>query len=199
VLCPQEFIVAGSQRLTDLRDALVCPADVNLQALGMAVPSAYFYIEGTFYSDLRAPGSLDYSEPVIEFCQQNSLLPPAPEGADAEARQRGDLNLEGRKSRFFSISSAFVVNNLIAIVGFLQLLIRNVDGLRRLEQAPFRSCPCVICMAGHSLLCWKVREEKQGYPQYNICFIFENFLTVGSACRESGRQAAGVLSEGRHA
>lgn len=128
--------MAGSQRLTDLRDALVCPADVNLQALGMAVPSAYFYIEGTFYSDLRAPGSLDYSEPVIEFCQQNSLLPPAPEGADAEARQRGGLNLEGRKSRFFSISSAFVENNLIAIVGFLQLLLEMWTGSGALSKLP---------------------------------------------------------------
>ncbi len=88
--------MAGSQRMTDLRDVLACPADINLRALGMAVPSAYFYIEGTFYNDLRAAGSLDYSQPIISFCQQNSLLPPAAEEADAEARQRGDADQEGR-------------------------------------------------------------------------------------------------------
>ncbi|EIE24050.1 hypothetical protein COCSUDRAFT_62573 [Coccomyxa subellipsoidea C-169] len=93
----QELVVAGSQRMTDLRDALACPADINLRALGMAVPSAYFYIEGTFYNDLRAAGSLDYSEPIISFCQQNSLLPPAAEEADAEARQRGDADQEGSR------------------------------------------------------------------------------------------------------
>ncbi|BDA46278.1 snRNA-activating protein complex subunit 3 [Coccomyxa sp. Obi] len=92
----QEFIVAGSQRLTDLRDALVCPADVNLRALGIAVPSGYFYIEGTFYNDMRAPDSVDYSEPIISFCQQNNLLPPpTTQQADQEARPRGNLNLEG--------------------------------------------------------------------------------------------------------
>jgi hypothetical protein len=85
--------VADSQRLTELRDALLCPADLNLRALGMAVPSAYFYIEGTFYNDLRSPGSLDYSQPIIRFCQENSLPPPlAPqrESAEASAMLRDD-------------------------------------------------------------------------------------------------------------
>ena len=91
--------MAGSQRLTDLRDALVCPADVNLRALGMPVPSGFFYIEGTFYNDMRAPSSMDYSEPIIAFCQQNNLLPPpTTHTADQEARQRGNPNLEGLQS-----------------------------------------------------------------------------------------------------
>lgn len=96
VPCVQEFIVAASQRLTDLRDVLSCPADVNLKALGLAVPSAYFYIEGTFYRDMRAPGSLDYSEQIIRFCVENKLLPPAPPAeCHAEARQQGEAETEG--------------------------------------------------------------------------------------------------------
>ena len=61
----QEFVVAGRQRLTELRDALACPADVNLRALNLAVPSAALYIEGTFYTDRRDPASLDYAAPII--------------------------------------------------------------------------------------------------------------------------------------
>ena len=44
----------GSQRLSELRDVISCPADANMDSLGMSVPSATFYIHGTFYNDRRA-------------------------------------------------------------------------------------------------------------------------------------------------
>lgn len=78
----QQFMVLGSQRLTVLRDAITCPADVNLSSdrLKMSRPSAFFYIEGVFYSDRRDPKSLDLSAPIREFCKaaECDAPPPAP-------------------------------------------------------------------------------------------------------------------------
>lgn len=76
--CAQEFNVLPRQPLTVLRDLLSCPADSYLGTLGMAVPGAYFYIEGTFYNDVRQPEALDYSEPVLRFCGEHNLQPPRP-------------------------------------------------------------------------------------------------------------------------
>ncbi len=64
------------QPLTVLRDKLNCPADSHLGTLGMSVPGAYFYIEGAFYNDTRQPGAVDYSEPVLKFCDEYNLMPP---------------------------------------------------------------------------------------------------------------------------
>ena len=64
------------QPLTMLRDKLSCPADSHLGTLGMSVPGAYFYIEGAFYNDTRQPGAVDYSEPVLKFCDEYNLMPP---------------------------------------------------------------------------------------------------------------------------
>ena len=51
-----------------------CCLQVNqLRVLGgqpplqLAKGSAYLYVEGTFYNDMRGPGSADYSEPIRRF------------------------------------------------------------------------------------------------------------------------------------
>jgi hypothetical protein len=73
-------MVLGSQRLTVLRDAISCPADVNLSSerLQLSRPSAFFYIEGVFYNDRRDPSSL--------VCKAAGLdaPPPAPPVPHAE-------------------------------------------------------------------------------------------------------------------
>ena len=85
----QEYNVLQHQPLTVVRDLLSCPADSYLGALGMAVPGAYLYIEGTFYIDMRQPGCVDYSEQVLQFCHEQSLMPPkAPVHPSCEASWR---------------------------------------------------------------------------------------------------------------
>ena len=85
----QEYNVLQHQPLTVLRDLLSCPADSYLGALGMAVPGAYLYIEGTFYNDVRQPGCVDYSEQILQFCREQSLMPPkAPVHPSCEASWR---------------------------------------------------------------------------------------------------------------
>jgi snRNA-activating protein complex subunit 3 len=67
----QEHCVLASQKLTDLRDALYCLSD----HLGSHenLKSAYFFIENTFYNDMRGPGNINYSEKVIEWADENEL------------------------------------------------------------------------------------------------------------------------------
>lgn len=82
----QELAVLQRQPLTVLRDLLSCPADSHLSTVGMAVPGAYFYIEGTFYNDMRHPEAIDYSLQIMRFCAEHNLLPPeAPPEASCEA------------------------------------------------------------------------------------------------------------------
>lgn len=75
----------GSQPLAALRDAVRCPADDNMRAVGLASPSAYLHLEDAFFNDLRAPGAADLSAPVRAFCGAMRLRPPPPAAPRAEA------------------------------------------------------------------------------------------------------------------
>eukprot|EP00160_Parvularia_atlantis_P005744 Unigene14972_Nuclearia_a/m.44920 Unigene14972_Nuclearia_a/g.44920 ORF Unigene14972_Nuclearia_a/g.44920 Unigene14972_Nuclearia_a/m.44920 type:complete len:305 (-) Unigene14972_Nuclearia_a:94-1008(-) len=65
----QEWLVLGSQPLSALRDRLsgFCLADHAND--GPNVRSAFFFIENTFYNDMREPDNLDYSRPIIDWAQ----------------------------------------------------------------------------------------------------------------------------------
>ena len=73
----EEFVVLGSQCLVELRDVINCRNDYlftedfsekPLERLTLAVPpppnpstSAFFFINNTFYNDMRHPQAVDYS------------------------------------------------------------------------------------------------------------------------------------------
>ncbi|EFC50354.1 predicted protein [Naegleria gruberi] len=64
----QEFMVLGSQKLTELRDCIDCISntvfgDVN----NYFTSSAYLFIENIFYNDRRIANNIDYSENIIEW------------------------------------------------------------------------------------------------------------------------------------
>lgn len=63
----QEFLVLGSQSLTDLRDNIYCLTDKLMQAAGEYDPSGYFLIEDTFCNDLRDTSAIDYSKPIFDW------------------------------------------------------------------------------------------------------------------------------------
>jgi hypothetical protein len=71
----QEFLVLGSQKLTELRDKLYCLAD-NMP-FSKEVCSSYFYIENTFYNDMRSVSAIEYSQNVIEWAIQNKIVDSA--------------------------------------------------------------------------------------------------------------------------
>ncbi|KAG0472404.1 hypothetical protein HPP92_016950 [Vanilla planifolia] len=67
----QEFLVLGSQNLTELRDNIYCLTDTLMQTAKTDDSSGYFLIEDTFYNDLRCPSSTDYSKPIFDWLQKN--------------------------------------------------------------------------------------------------------------------------------
>ncbi|PKA52530.1 snRNA-activating protein complex subunit [Apostasia shenzhenica] len=65
----QEFLVLGSQYLTELRDNIYCLTDTLMQTAGKYDPSGYFLIEDTFCNDIRNPSAFDYSKPIFDWLQ----------------------------------------------------------------------------------------------------------------------------------
>lgn len=64
----KEFIVLGSQKLTELRDCIDCSTDAALLShVSLYTNSGYFFIENTFYNDMRHENNIDYSENIITW------------------------------------------------------------------------------------------------------------------------------------
>ncbi|KAM7535544.1 hypothetical protein Aperf_G00000101484 [Anoplocephala perfoliata] len=77
----QRIEILGSQNLSTLRDAIMCPQDMVYlgdcsEALDdpglhiparMIYPSSYFFVEGVFYDDMRDPAAVRLSSTVIEW------------------------------------------------------------------------------------------------------------------------------------
>eukprot|EP01117_Protostelium_nocturnum_P020269 TRINITY_DN9035_c0_g1_i1.p1 TRINITY_DN9035_c0_g1~~TRINITY_DN9035_c0_g1_i1.p1 ORF type:complete len:346 (+),score=58.12 TRINITY_DN9035_c0_g1_i1:159-1196(+) len=64
----QEFLVLGSQPLSALKDRIYCLSD-NFYSL-LDRKSGYFFIENTFYNDLRSPDAIDYSQKIIQWVNE---------------------------------------------------------------------------------------------------------------------------------
>ncbi|XP_030050016.1 snRNA-activating protein complex subunit 3 isoform X2 [Microcaecilia unicolor] len=80
----QTLLVLGSQRLTELRDRITCVSDLQIGGEFSATPdlapehiskdlykSAFFYLESTFYNDMRYPECRDLSRTIIEWSESH--------------------------------------------------------------------------------------------------------------------------------
>ncbi|KAM9329018.1 snRNA-activating protein complex subunit 3 [Gastrophryne carolinensis] len=78
----ETVLVLGSQRLTELRDAVKCVSDLSIGGEFSNNPdlapdnickdlfkSAFFYFEGIFYNDMRYPECRDLSRTIIEWSE----------------------------------------------------------------------------------------------------------------------------------
>ncbi|XP_001507870.1 snRNA-activating protein complex subunit 3 [Ornithorhynchus anatinus] len=78
----QTVLVLGSQKLTELRDSISCVSDLQIGGEFSSTPdqapdniskdlykSAFFYLEGTFYSDKRFPECRDLSRSIVEWSE----------------------------------------------------------------------------------------------------------------------------------
>lgn len=76
----QQFQVLGSQFLTEVRDLIVCQSDATVAGEFSEDPAAplnlkceefyksgFFYINGTFYNDMRDRMNKDYSKKILEW------------------------------------------------------------------------------------------------------------------------------------
>ncbi|KNA06379.1 hypothetical protein SOVF_181460 isoform A [Spinacia oleracea] len=71
-----EFLVLGSQTLTELRDKIRCLTDMVMQKADAYDPSGYFLIEEIFCNDTRDPSAINYSEPIFDWlknCKKEAL------------------------------------------------------------------------------------------------------------------------------
>ncbi|KAJ1724660.1 hypothetical protein LPJ53_001088 [Coemansia erecta] len=90
----EEYMVLGSQSLTVLRDAFYCISDFLVShrdetienTKDKKVSSSYFFIENTFYNDMRSPTATDYSRVILEW-------------ANDPERQEKNPKLRGLQSR----------------------------------------------------------------------------------------------------
>ncbi|XP_003486019.1 snRNA-activating protein complex subunit 3 [Bombus impatiens] len=81
--------ILGSQTLAQLRDKISCIADFSISrecsnnldnAIGPMAKDVYksgfFFIEDTFYNDMRCPTNVDYSKVIINWAQRRPKLGP---------------------------------------------------------------------------------------------------------------------------
>ncbi|KAI1887471.1 hypothetical protein AGOR_G00190640 [Albula goreensis] len=82
----QTLQVLGSQKLTELRDAICCVSDLQVSGEFSNTPdiapdfiskdhykSAFFYLEGIFYNDMRYPDCRELSETIIEWAKSRDF------------------------------------------------------------------------------------------------------------------------------
>lgn len=84
----REILVLSDQRLTELKDKITCASDVAWvssdisenpdvelkERAGDAYPSNFFFIENTFYPDLRNPLATDISKYLDAFSIRTTAL-----------------------------------------------------------------------------------------------------------------------------
>jgi len=81
----QEIWLLGHHTLADIREKIWCPTDLNVvgaqQVDTVSQPairacdvykSGFFFIEGTFYNDMRDPDNIDYSEVIRGWAEDPS-------------------------------------------------------------------------------------------------------------------------------
>ncbi|KAG8455130.1 hypothetical protein GDO86_001369 [Hymenochirus boettgeri] len=115
----QTVLVLGSQKLTDLRDAICCVSDLQIGGEFSSNPdlapenickdlfkSAFFYFEGIFYNDMRYPECRDISRTTIDW---------------AESRDRGYKKFEAAKMEDYTF------NDLKIKIGFPYLYCHQGD------------------------------------------------------------------------
>ncbi|VAH83424.1 unnamed protein product [Triticum turgidum subsp. durum] len=68
----QEFLVLGSQLLTDLKDNIYCSTNKLMELNKLQNHSGYFLIEDTFYNDTRHYSAVDYSKPILDWLDNSS-------------------------------------------------------------------------------------------------------------------------------
>lgn len=103
----QDFLLCGTQKLSELRDVIYCVkdqlyADEDSGGVGVALTqssnhSAFFFIEGTFYNVTRHPHAIDYSAPIREWLEQEGRLETfglgAPQVKDMSSVQFDQLSI----------------------------------------------------------------------------------------------------------
>lgn len=102
-----EFEVLGQTKLTSLKDKLRCffdeipigdfskdPDAPSTGTMKDLIKSSFFFIEGTFYNDMRKPGCVDMSEPIRKWLEDKEEFQFDPSNSyPMESRKFIDLKI----------------------------------------------------------------------------------------------------------
>lgn len=166
-----EFQVLASQKLSELKDAFYCLSDI-----GSKIKSGYFFIENTFFNDMRATDSKDCSEEIIQWAEENEVY-----------RQTGAYPLYSKKmeeTTFYDISlrvgekylychqgncKHYIIFNEVRLINDQDNLNYNSYPLK-IFQSKVRRKKCTVCEIYSAK--WVVYKDKQS-PE-NPTFYCEN-------------------------
>lgn len=103
----ETILVLGSQRLSELRDAIKCVSDLQIGGEFSDNPdlapenickdlfkSAFFYFEGIFYNDMRYPECRDLSRTIVEWAESRDRGYGKFQVAKMEDYTFNDLNIK---------------------------------------------------------------------------------------------------------
>ncbi|XP_047475530.1 snRNA-activating protein complex subunit 3-like [Penaeus chinensis] len=170
----QELLVLGSQKLTELRDAINCINDLGVnQDLSLdpefhhlsymrnnstKFPSGFFYINGVFYDDLRQEGSKRYSESIINWAKKH------PEIGEMRAESMSETTFLDLKMRLGYPYIFLHQGNCEHIIVFTDVRLHHQNDVQDPQRFPLLrgqasklSVKCIICSL--NLANWIVLDE----------------------------------------
>lgn len=157
----QEYLVLGSQKLTELKDVLYCLQDESVENNEVdTAPSAlvstkntsgFFFFGDTFYNDTRLATNTDYATPIIEFIDQGrspywSLFAPF-KATVMENTTFNDLTLQVGKKYLYCHRAR--CEHIIVVTAIRQILPsddQNANSYpKQIYQSKHRQRKCTIC------------------------------------------------------
>ncbi|KFM57613.1 snRNA-activating protein complex subunit 3, partial [Stegodyphus mimosarum] len=185
----QEFLVLGSQYLTELRDKIDCISDRVIPGDFSEHPdlepdvtckdlykSGFFYIDGVFYNDMRDSDCRDYSETIIKWSQDKRRGIGPFQKALMEHCQFIDLNIQlGYPYVYIHQGNCEHITVFNDVQMFSHHYCQNRNDYPLIDLKPKKR---VLCMACHIYTAgWVVYENKR-LPENPFFFCkqcFRNF------------------------
>ncbi|XP_042227817.1 uncharacterized protein LOC121870116 [Homarus americanus] len=181
----QELLLLGSQKLTELRDAIICINDLAInQELSndpelyrvahipnnhTLFPSCFFYINGVFYEDTRNPNAKQYSKGIIKWASKH------PDIGELQTKCMQETTFLDLELRLGYPYVYLHLGNCEHIITFTDVRLHHQDDIQGRTRYPlFRgqasklSVKCFICSL--HLANWIVREEPRlPVPNAHLC------------------------------
>ncbi|XP_042867145.1 snRNA-activating protein complex subunit 3-like [Penaeus japonicus] len=181
----QELVLLGSQKLTKLRDAIICINDLGISEDLSAdpefhhlshiknnsanFPSGFFYINGVFYEDLRHEGAKRYSENIINWAKKH------PEIGQMRSESMSEVTFQDLQVRLGYPYVFLHQGNCEHIVTFTDVRLHHQNDVQDPERFPLLrgqasklSVKCMICSL--NLANWIVMDEPRlPLPIAHVC------------------------------
>ncbi|XP_071450121.1 snRNA-activating protein complex subunit 3-like [Hetaerina americana] len=183
--CSQEVMILGHQTLDCLRDKIICANDLSIpgdlsenincipaKKAKDIYPSGLFFIEDTFYIDMRHAESKDYSKPIKDWAQLRSIKIGSAKSIHMNEASIQDLNIRLGYPYVYQHQG-----NCEHIIIFSDArLIQPADSLSSTDYPVLLSISsqnskyCMIC--GHYVARWICRHSSR--LPFSICYMCDN-------------------------